>query len=338
MAAVLKPEEEVLFLPSCASWREEGNCWLGNIHAWVFALKQESLWRHGAIELFGRSLGMKAKEEENELFRSRAQYFLADNKSGRQLSVEICGELIELWPTQRNGHSLTPLTLSSHVVERNIIGGTQKLVFRATMPESDSRCFMGELFLLPDEGISVVSDIDDSIKISCVEDRQELLANTFLRDFEAVPGMAQLYQAWAAQGASFHYASASPWQLYPALHEFFEHNGFPQGTFFLKSFRWKDRSFFNLFKSSINIKRTAIEELLSLFPKREFILVGDCGEKDPELYAELAGAYPQQVKRIFLRRLSDDKSEQKRLDKVFAAVTKNVCQVFSDASEVSPDL
>jgi hypothetical protein len=65
---------------------------------------------------------------------------------------------------------------------------------------------------------------------------------------------------WRAnEGAQFHYVSASPWQLYPALAEFRRTNGFPAGTFHLKTFRWKDESFFDLVQSLLEYKLGVLE-------------------------------------------------------------------------------
>ena len=108
-------------------------------------------------------------------------------------------------------------------------------------PAGDDRRFEGQVQLLGRTGISIVSDIDDTIKISEVPVRKELLANTFLRDFKAVPGMSEAYRQWVAAGASLHYVSASPWQLYSALSEFMEQQKFPKGSFHLRLFRLKDR-------------------------------------------------------------------------------------------------
>ena len=64
------------------------------------------------------------------------------------------------------------------------------LTFEAVVPEGDERRFSGRCQVLPPKGIAVVSDIDDTIKDSNVLDKKELLANTFLRPFRAVSGMA----------------------------------------------------------------------------------------------------------------------------------------------------
>ena len=94
----------------------------------------------------------------------------------------------------------------------------------------DTRRFTGRVQLVEPQGRSVISDIDDTIKITGVGDPQAMLANTFLRPLRPVPGMATLYRQWADRGAVFHYVSASPWQLYAPLADFLAAEQFPAGT------------------------------------------------------------------------------------------------------------
>src|SRR5690625_5563263 len=79
----------------------------------------------------------------------------------------------------------------------------------------------GWIRLLKPEGVSVISDIDDTIKITDIPaGRSVVLENTFFKPFQAVPGMAERYQEDGAEVA-FHYVSGSPWQLYRPISEFF---------------------------------------------------------------------------------------------------------------------
>ena len=74
--------------------------------------------------------------------------------------------------------------------------------------------------LLEPEGVSIISDVDDTIKHSNVPDRRDLFRNTFVREFVPVPGMPELYQACAARGAAFR--DLDPWTVYrgnPAVAE-----------------------------------------------------------------------------------------------------------------------
>ena len=94
--------------------------------------------------------------------------------------------------------------------------------------------FAGVVHFPSPQGVSVISDIDDTIKISEVKDRKLLLQNTFFRPFQAVPGVPDKYRQWAEAGVAFSSVSASPWQLYDPLANFFRQVGFPHATFHLK--------------------------------------------------------------------------------------------------------
>jgi phosphatidate phosphatase APP1 len=180
----------------------------------------------------------------------------------------------------------------------------------------------------------VISDIDDTIKVSEVRSKEALLANTFLREYRAVEGMAPAYRPWAAAGAVFHYCSASPWQLYEFLAEFLERTGYPAGTVHLKTFRVKDTSFFNLFASPEEYKRGVIEPILETFPRRRFLLVGDSGEKDPEIYATLARKYPKQVAGILIRDVTDERADAERYRKCFEGLPRERWHIFTDPKEL----
>jgi phosphatidate phosphatase APP1 len=98
--------------------------------------------------------------------------------------------------------------------------------------------------------------------------------------------------------------SASPWQLYIPLAEFLGKAGFPAGTFHMKDFRVKDRTFLALFADPQAYKLRVITPILERFPERKFILVGDSGEKDPEIYGILARRFPRQIVAVLIRNVT----------------------------------
>jgi len=136
--------------------------------------------------------------------------------------------------------------------------------------------------------------------------------------------------------ARFLYVSATPWQLYLPLSEFIRTNGFPEGTFQLKLFRWKDQTFFDLFKSPEHFKLGVIRPLFERFPHRKFILVGDSGEKDPEIYAALAREFPNQVRHIYVRDTTGEAQDSPRYRTTFSGLSTNCWQIFRQPSEL-PD-
>ena len=91
--------------------------------------------------------------------------------------------------------------------------------YHAVTGSAETREFSGTVRLLKPTGLSVISDIDDTVKVSNVTDRRSLLEHTFLLDFVQAPGMAALYDDWSVEDTAFHFVSSSPWQLYEPLQQ-----------------------------------------------------------------------------------------------------------------------
>ncbi|KAG0350836.1 hypothetical protein BGZ54_003617 [Gamsiella multidivaricata] len=185
-------------------------------------------------------------------------------------------------------------------------GHPRFLKLRAYNPSMKDNCF-GVVNLIDPEGVSVISDIDDTIKETNVAAGAKVIfQNTFLREMQDVPGMADVYKRWWSHGAAIHYVSNSPWQLIPSLLEFFRSHKFPPGSAHL---RLHDSMLKTYFMTPGDHKRRSIPEILKDFPHRKFILVGDSGEIDLEIYTELALEYPDQVFKIFIRDITTKRLE-----------------------------
>jgi hypothetical protein len=290
----------------------------------------------GALDLKGIEL---TPAEEN-LFNERARLFLVDHERGKRILIRIGDKIFEAGKSNADGHFTGAVLLTESEVNRwrrTTHDGRWRVPFTVGLPPGDTREFGDEVALFEDAGLSVISDIDDTIKLTHVRDRRAMLHNTFLRSFDPAPGMKELYQSLARSNrAEFHYVSASPWQLYLPLAEFTRSNGFPSGTFALKKFRWKDRSFLSLLGDPEKYKTAVIEPLLKRFPNRRFVLIGDSGERDPEVYAALARKYPQQITRIWLRDVTDEPATAERYQRVFRDMPGELWQTFTSPVKLRP--
>ncbi len=330
-ASPIKQDEEVVFFPTAARLSADSSHWIVPIHAWVFEREEESLWRQGALETLARSLELDASAGESEIFKDRARWFLVDNERGKRLRVTLSEGSEDLGPSEADGFLNAEVRLRRRATTED--SASIWLGYAAVLPAGDDRVFQGEALLVAREGLSVVSDIDDTIKISQVTDKKALLANTFLKPFETVPRMAPAYRRLAEAGAVFHYVSSSPWQLFPALTDFMRASAFPRGSFHLRTFRLKDESFFNLFKSAQATKPSVIEGLLAAYPKREFILIGDSGEQDPEIYGALARRHPGRIRHIYVRQVTPYDAERYRA--AFAGLPVTLWTVFRDPAVIA---
>jgi hypothetical protein len=334
-AQELKSDEAVLFFPAMV-W-PSGGAWEIEMRAWVFEPERRRLARWLVV----RALDLKLENltpAERTIAEQRIQPFLVDNEGDRRLTVEVGQRRASLPASGPNGHATVRLEVADDELRAWRAAGVlsnQLLRVLVSGQQGTPRPAHVSLLLVPSEGVSVISDIDDTIKVSEVNDRPELLRNTFCRPMEAVTGMAPLYHRLAGKGAVFHYVSASPWQLYEPLAAFTASNGFPAGTFHLKPFRVKDGSFLALFTSPEEYKPPVIEELMARFPERRFILVGDSGERDPEIYGAVARKHPSQVALILIRIPPGMPHDPERWRQAFNHLPPDLWRVFTDPSAVS---
>jgi phosphatidate phosphatase APP1 len=330
-------DEVVVFYPTYAYQVDDGRAWSVEIHGVIFEPEEGSLTREATLGLLRRSLGLTRGQTDTELFKRRARAFLVDNERGKRITVRLGGEVYAAGTSAANGHFRAALKLPGAEVQRLVAADPDKpdwLAFQAVTRPGDRRTFAGRAQLIGPEGLSVISDVDDTIKISMVTDRRALVRNTFLRPFEPVEGMSALYRQWAGAGAAFHYVSASPWQLYGPLSKLLRAERFPPGPFHLKPVRLKDASALELFASQEGYKSKVIEGILADFPDRRFILVGDSGEQDPEIYAALAREHPGQIVRILIRDVDGSGRGQPRYKAAFEGIPGDRWRVFRDPDEL----
>lgn len=168
----------------------------------------------------------------------------------------------------------------------------------------------GDLLIVPQANtIGVISDLDDTLLISQVTSKRKLLSNTFLKNplqREAVEGAARLIAAIAArnphpEAAPVIYLSASPRQLYANITHFLTHNHFPLGVLLTKRVT-NDRTSDPLI-NQVAYKTRKIEEVLERLPQVRFVLLGDDGERDPEIYHAIRERYPDRIEQILIRRV-----------------------------------
>jgi phosphatidate phosphatase APP1 len=326
-------EETMRVFGTYAATSPDGDTLIVPIHVWVHEPERDTL-RKLAIEAFADGLDVEEGTAAYDVLRRRMFDFMVDNESGVEVFATLEGDGLEpkeylVGETPGHGHVDTVLRVPYTA------SNTKKVELTIRVEDADVEPQKLAIPVVSKSGTSVISDIDDTIKITNVVDTKELLANTFTREFRAAPGMAKLYRSWASDGAQFHYVSASPWNLQAELDRFAAEAGFPPGTYHLRIFRPKDiERTVRFLRSSQQHKLSSIRELLRHFPDREFILVGDTGESDPEIYARIARQFPKRVKKIYLRRVDGADNEASRFTKTFEGISDAKWTVFDDPEKL----
>jgi phosphatidate phosphatase APP1 len=172
----------------------------------------------------------------------------------------------------------------------------------------------GQVLVPPDTAeLAVISDIDDTVIQTDVTRVLRMARNIFLGNASTrlpFPGVAALYKALyhgrdGKRCNPLFYVSSSPWNLYGLLDEFFQINNIPIGpVLFLRD--WGTNRQEILPTSHHRFKLEQIVRIMDAYPHLPFILVGDSGQQDPEIYAEVAARDPGRVRAVYIRNVSRD--------------------------------
>jgi Uncharacterized conserved protein (DUF2183) len=316
----ISSDETVVFFPGVAV--ETGpSSFDAHIRGWIF----EPLKGRAAVESVAATvralIGLDSGVLPLDQLRNRGALLFVDTERNQKVPIDIAGQRVTLAASEPGGHFQDRVALQG---VRHAAG--EWLTYRALTKPGDDREFEGVVQLVGRTGVSVVSDIDDTIKDSNVLDKRELALNTFVRDFRGVPGMSDLYQGWARTGGVvFHYVSGSPWQLLAPIAGFMERDSFPRGSFHLRRFRVNDSSAREFLENrTLEFKVETIDRLMALLPDRRFVFVGDSGEKDPEVYAQLAARCPRQVAAILIRNVTQEDRSAPRFVRLFGALAPDI--------------
>ena len=163
----------------------------------------------------------------------------------------------------------------------------------------------------------IISDVDDTILVTEVNSKRRMLANTFFYNAlqrEVVPGIVDLYMHLAGANPQPEYApiiylSASPKQLHTSIDAFLAKNEFVPGVLITK--RVTDDRTSEPLRDQVSYKTAKIEAILASCPDITFTLVGDDGEFDPEIYADIARRFPKRVSAILIRKVNPDPARAK---------------------------
>lgn len=331
----------VMFAPAQAAVTGPGQ-WTVFIQGRVFESPSKP-GRQALIDALAPALGA---HRANPLYRDRVGLLVSDSAGDAEVSVLIAGRVFDANPSDSAGVFTLEAALTDDEVARAARDGV--VPFETLPTRQNPQRFQGRAVLVPPQGLTVVSDMDDTIKETHVNDRDKAKANTFVLPFRPVAGMPALYRSWqAAPGAQihFHLVSAGPWQLHTPLRRFTEEAGFPAFTWDMRSIDITDPR--RLIEETVHadparlldFKVARIRALMARWPKRHVVLVGDSGEHDPEVYATIVSEFADRVDAVFIRDVTGEPSTAPRYTRLFAdAGAAAKLTVFTDPARLPRQL
>lgn len=203
----------------------------------------------------------------------------------------------------------------------------------------------GSTVIADETGWGIISDIDDTIKVTMTPSPLGILRSTFVVETpQPITGMPELYahMEQTLEKPPFFYLSASPYNLYPFLKRF-RQDHYPQGTIILRDASWQNLGglISSLTQNTDEYKISRIHKINSWFPHRRFICLGDSTQSDPEAYGECARTFPGWIGAVFIRKVTDiaemdikTKNAPERFEKAFKGLDRNLWHVFTDPNEL----
>ncbi len=210
-------------------------------------------------------------------------------------------------------------------------------------PADERATTTGEFFTpLSSARYGVISDIDDTVVYTGVANTTRMMWRLFAHGAdrrEVFPGVPALYQAFHAgrgndEGNPLFYVSRAPWSIYQVLVEVFRRHRIPHGpVLILREWGMKRGSL--LPRRAKDHKLDSIRHILGMYPEMRFILVGDSGQRDPEIYSDILREFPGRVLGIYIRDVSNCAVRSEAIERLGREAREAGCDLILAADNVA---
>ncbi|KAH9885975.1 hypothetical protein F4778DRAFT_493711 [Xylariomycetidae sp. FL2044] len=314
---------KVLNIPGYANWTDEG--WNVRVHGNVYKqpnISQEKLDDLANVFLIGTDIDELQSNEQTQARNLTSSIFVVQqgdvnvtinfendvdvqpDASGGVINAEGGQQSIQLpYLTTVEGDFDTFIKLENttgpdggYLMAGNETSSIQSL----NMYANGTLTGNATAYLVPPTGLTIISDIDDILRITKIYEPKEGLLNSFARAFVPWENMPEIYANWSAsiQDFHFHYLTTTPEQVTRNYMEFI-YKTYPLGSFDTRPLNFSDVD------ATLAIRKFLLDKIFQTFPQRRFVLMGDTTNSDVmKAYPQMVKEYPGQVQCIFLRNTS----------------------------------
>lgn len=286
----------------------------------------DKLWVRGRVL---EESGAKPATERDSVWRNLVntyRRFESDEVPGARVQVRYAGTTRDV-VTDEEGFfdlELTPTTVPAP--------GWQDITYTVLEPEPKNGTNVqvtGQGFVVSaDAQFGVISDIDDTVVYTGATSLLQMAQTVFLGNAHTrlpFTGVSALYQALhQPHGAPLNpicYVSSSPWNLYELLTEFMALHDIPRCPLLLRDWGLSREGVAP--SSHHSHKLDKIEHVFQQVPDLPFLLIGDSGQEDPEIYAEMVERHPHRILGMYIRDVSERPDRDRAIGELIEAVAKH---------------
>ncbi|MGF1522270.1 MAG: App1 family protein [Leptolyngbyaceae cyanobacterium] len=270
--------------------------------------------------------GIKLKEEDPSLLENiwnMYKRFATDEIPDACIRVSI-GELHREVTTNKEGFFELEFQVEQDLEEDKLWQPVDLSLLHPQTPGKDTLSQAEVMVVREGARFGVISDIDDTIVHTAATDLLKMIRIVYLGSAESrrpFDGVAEFYQALQRgkeqESNPIFYVSSSAWNMYDVFARFMVLNGIPKGPLFLKDIEFDLEKLLS-FKHEVH-KLEQIQPIFDRFSQLPFILIGDSGQKDAEIYVNLAKQYPNRILGILIRDVVPNNTKRQQELKELAA-------------------
>ncbi|KAJ7634061.1 hypothetical protein DFH06DRAFT_1220969 [Mycena polygramma] len=301
---------QVLNLPSYANWTGSG--WSLIVHGNVFKqpnISQSKLDDLANAFLIDTSVSQLPADQAAQARNLTAEIYVVQ-QSNLNISINIApitssgktngtSQNLTVGPTSAEGDFDSPMLIPDPSTQLQP-GNETSAIQHMSMHVNGTDTGNATAYLVPVSGLTIISDIDDILRVTKIYEPKEGLLNSFARPFTPWMNMPEIYANWskALPDLHFHYLTTTPEQVTRNYMQFI-YATYPQGSFDTRPLNFSDVS------ATLSIRKFLLDRIFQTYPERKFVLVADTSNSDVmKDYPAMATDFPGQVACILLRNTS----------------------------------
>ena len=287
------------------------------------------------LYLKGRVLedkGISDPEDDDSLWANLVdsyKRFDSDETPNARVRVQFQGQQEEVI-TGHEGYFEVRLELDTPLENPDYL---QELSFELLEPHpaKQEEVFTTGTVIVPSEQaeFGIISDMDDTVLQTGAASLLSMAKKTLFGNAKTrlpFEGVAAFYEALHRDLNPLFYVSSSPWNLYDLLIDFLDVNDIPVGPLMLRDWGIKEDEL--LPTSHGTHKLDSLTNIFETYPKLPFILIGDSGEEDPEIYSDIVERFPNRILGIFIRDVASTDERSDAIAELAQKVEGNKSHLF----------
>ncbi|CAE7128496.1 unnamed protein product [Rhizoctonia solani] len=295
---------EVMNIPGYANWTENG--WRARLHGYVYKNPPATADQlDQAASIFVPSLDESGFTDANRAMARNVTATLItlpvqnyslqfDLRYNAQSAVNITFPL----PTDSRGEydQFVPFTAQGIIPngnETNVVQGAELFTPGIASGNASS-------YLVPPQGVTLVADIDDILRVTRIYQPADGLRNSFALPYVPWMNMPEILKGWEqkVQGIHFHYLTTTPIKV-TQFYESFIYANYPLGSFDIRPLN------LTTVDQIFQVRKVNLHRVFETFPQRKFVLLADTSNGDVmKQYPAMVTDFPGQVQCILLRNTS----------------------------------